>query len=124
MRGVCFIWGVGSRGLDLKFTIVGSLLVTRRERREGVFSGWWWSDDDEPLSPPPFGVVDVVVVKPTAPPVVSVDGAVSVLPNENEELIDAPIFFCMFLLQLFQSRLFDGDLQCSIFANVFLRRNY
>ena len=28
--------GVGSRGLDLKFTMDGSLLVIRREAREGV----------------------------------------------------------------------------------------
>ena len=80
MRGVCFICGVGSRGLDLKFTWVGSLLVTRRERLEGVFSGCW---------------LPLVVVAP--PPLVDV-GAVSVVvpPNEKVLLIDAPIFLFLF----------------------------
>lgn len=96
MRGVCFIWGVGSRGLDLKFTSVGSLWVTRRERRKGVFSGW----AEEPLllllllllSPLPGVVVNPALV----------DGAVSALPSENVELIDAPIlllFVCLFIFR-------------------------
>jgi len=76
-RGVCLSCGVGRVGLEVKFTLVGSDLVTRRERREGVFSG---AAEDE--------VVEDVV----AP----LDGGVSPPPSDGlplpkVELIDAPM---------------------------------
>jgi len=72
-RGVCLSCGVGRVGLEVKFTLVGSDLVTRRERREGVFSGAAEAEVVAPLdggvSPPPS------------------DG----LPLPKVELIDAPM---------------------------------
>ena len=73
-RGVCLSCGVGRVGLEVKFTLVGSDLVTRRERREGVFSG---AAEAEVVAPLDGGV---------SPPPPS-DG----LPLPKVELIDAPM---------------------------------
>lgn len=68
VSGLFLIWGVRFTGLDLKFTLVGSLWVTRRDRREGVCAGL------------PGVVADAVAPFED----------VAVGPNEKEE-IDAPI---------------------------------
>jgi len=90
LRGVCLSCGVGRDGLEVKFTTVGSDLVTRRERREGVLSG---SDDD--ADDACGGGLLVVVLGATAgvEGVLFDDGGVSplVVPSVKLELIDAPM---------------------------------
>lgn len=95
-RGVCLSCGVGRVGLEVKFTLVGSDLVTRRERREGVFSG---AAEAEVVAPLDGGV---------SPPS---DG----LPLPKVELIDAPMvnllsfFFGLMILYLYICKLRAPD---------------
>ncbi len=89
LRGVCLSCGVGRVGLEVKLTMVGSDLVTRRERREGVLSGW----DDADCG----GAVVVLgaVVVAADGVLLDDDGGVSPLVAPNVklklELIDAPM---------------------------------
>ncbi len=82
-RGVCLSCGVGRAGLEVKLTMVGSDLVTRRERREGVLSGC----EEEDVAADCGGAVVVVGAV--------VAGGVSPLVAPNVklklELIDAPM---------------------------------
>jgi len=84
-RGVCLSCGVGRVGLEVKFTMVGSDLVTRRERREGVLS--------DAAACGGAVVVGAVVCDGV---LLDDDGGVSplVVPSVKLELIDAPMIVC------------------------------
>ncbi len=103
LRGVCLSCGVGRAGLEVKFTTVGSDLVTRRERREGVLSG---SDDDADDA---CGGGLLVVVFDVVGATAGVEGvlfdddggvsplALLVVPSVKLELIDAPMVAALLL---------------------------
>ena len=83
---MCLSCGVGRVGLEGMIILVGSDLVTRRERREGVLSGAAVVVEDC------GGFLAAAAVEAVE------DGCVDVwsppcpwLPNENVELIDAPM---------------------------------